>query len=169
MQKSFVTKTQVYIQQANVYVRPGDLITYNPTVDNKVTVSRAGEVVTSFPAAQLGIDAMIKSGWLELVVAEEAAEVKAEVVKVAEEIKAVAEKVEPVAEKVVEKVEAVAEKVVEKVEAVAEEVKAEVVKLADMTKAQIVEHAAKLGLTLDINLKKDDLIAAVNAVPAPTA
>lgn len=36
--------------------------------------------------------------------------------------------------------------------------------LAKLTKEQLVEHGATLGLTLDIGVKKDELIAAILAV-----
>jgi hypothetical protein len=68
MQKSFVVKATLCIEECQFYLRAGDVIMYE-SVGHRLTVYRANEIVKTLKQTPLGISAMVKTGILQEVIA----------------------------------------------------------------------------------------------------
>lgn len=76
MQKSFVVKATLCIEECQFYLRAGDVLMYEST-SHRLTVYRNNEIVKNLKQTPLGIGALVKTGILTEVVTPTAAPVVA--------------------------------------------------------------------------------------------
>jgi hypothetical protein len=65
MQRSFVAKNTINFPGFDLYVRVGDVLVYNSTNDNCLTVYRGGAIVRTIRATPISIAAMTKTKMIE--------------------------------------------------------------------------------------------------------
>lgn len=73
MQRSYVAKKTVNFPDYELYVRLGDILVYDASHGNTLTVYRSGSIVKSIKTSPLSIAAMCKTKMLEEIVAKAAA------------------------------------------------------------------------------------------------
>ena len=66
MQKSYLVKQSVDFGQTSKFlIRPGDILVYDSSNQNKVTVYRGGEIMKVLPNQSMsGLSGLSKSGWI---------------------------------------------------------------------------------------------------------
>ena len=73
MQRSYVAKKTVNFPDYELYVRLGDILVYDASHGNTLTVYRSGSIVKSIKTSSLSIAAMCKTKMLEEIIARPAA------------------------------------------------------------------------------------------------